>query len=159
MHGHAVRTELEIRLSTLQFLFVRVVEVGVEDLGVYQYLSPPTATSSAHLLRVGQRTVETLSDDSQVFIHLGIVDVVALVEERKLGNAFPNRAGSLPSPSWSFRPACGAASRRRWPCRDAAAVKCQSRRTEARARDVRTSLRRAAAAGLESIIATLQASR
>lgn len=51
--GDTVRTELEVGLSTLDLLSVRVVKVRVQDL-----------------LSVGQRTVETTADNVQVLRHL-----------------------------------------------------------------------------------------
>lgn len=60
--SNAVRAELEIRGTTLNLLSVGVVKMRVENL-----------------LGIGQGTVKTLADDGKVFVHLGVVEVVALL--------------------------------------------------------------------------------
>lgn len=58
--GNAVGAELEVRLATLDFLAVGIIQMGVEDL-----------------LGVGKGSVKTRSNDGEVLGHLLVVDEVA----------------------------------------------------------------------------------
>jgi hypothetical protein len=60
--GNTVRSQLEVALATLDVLAMRVVQVRVENL-----------------LSVGQRSVQTSTNDVEVLGHLLVVDVVTLL--------------------------------------------------------------------------------
>jgi hypothetical protein len=60
--SNTVRSQLEVALATLDVLAVRVVQVRVENL-----------------LSVGQRSVQTSTNDVEVVGHLLVVDVVTLL--------------------------------------------------------------------------------
>lgn len=60
--SNTVRSQLEVALATLDVLAMRVVQVRVEDL-----------------LSVGQRSVQTSTNDVEVLGHLLVVDVVTLL--------------------------------------------------------------------------------
>jgi hypothetical protein len=60
--SNTVRSQLEVALATLDVLAVRVIQVRVENL-----------------LSVGQRSVQTSTNDVEVLGHLLVVDVVTLL--------------------------------------------------------------------------------